>query len=117
MNLDAADGDKMLLQYTFAWPTSIDDADAKEMIIAQTELLQTLLNSTEFAGQKASHYVAQEGKSDDEIYSWVFYNDAMDDQNPLRGYGEENFDRLKAIQRSVDPQRVFTERIGGFKYE
>ncbi|EPE35102.1 FAD-binding protein [Glarea lozoyensis ATCC 20868] len=114
MNLDAANGDKMLLQYSISWPTNISDAKALEIISAQTPLLETLLD-TEFAGQKSSHYVEGSDNTDDGN-SWVFFNDAMYDQNPLQSYGGDSYNRLKVIQRRADPLGFFPSRTGGFKY-
>jgi hypothetical protein len=114
MNLDAANGDKMLLQYSISWLTNISDTKSLEIISAQTALLETLLN-TEFAGQKSSHYVEGKGTPNDGN-SWVFFNDAMYDQNPLQSYGEGSYNRLKVIQRRADPLGFFPSRTGGFVY-
>jgi hypothetical protein len=47
---------------------------------------------------------------------YIYMNYAGQDQNPLRGYGEENLQHLKAIARKYDSTGVFQTRCpGGWK--
>jgi hypothetical protein len=49
-----------------------------------------------------------------DIYLPLFINDAAGDQPVFQSYKE--FEKLKALQRSVDPKGLFSGRAGGFKY-
>jgi FAD/FMN-containing dehydrogenase len=49
-------------------------------------------------------------------YPYVYLNYAAESQNPLRSYGEENLELLKALATEYDPQGIFqTQLHGGFK--
>lgn len=49
---------------------------------------------------------------------YVFLNDAFSDQKVLRSYGEENFSRMRAVSRRVDPRGMFQKQVpGGFKLD
>lgn len=39
---------------------------------------------------------------------WLYINYASNEQDPFACYGEANLQRLKSIQKSIDPQGVFT---------
>jgi hypothetical protein len=39
---------------------------------------------------------------------WLYINYASKEQDPFSGYGEDNLRRLRSIQKSVDPEGVFT---------
>lgn len=45
-----------------------------------------------------------------EHHPWMYINYASKEQDPCGGYGEENLERLRRIQRNVDPGGVFTSR-------
>ena len=51
-----------------------------------------------------------------EKFNPTFTNFATHDQRPLQSYGMEAYERLKEIQRSVDPEGVFVGRMDRFKY-
>lgn len=49
---------------------------------------------------------------------WIYANYAYETQKPYERYGEENYERLRQIQKEVDPNGVFTSTglfPGGFK--
>ncbi|KAL4904111.1 hypothetical protein BDW74DRAFT_168558 [Aspergillus multicolor] len=47
---------------------------------------------------------------------YIYMNYAGRDQNPLRGYGDENLEFLRAVARKYDPFGVFQRQVpGGFK--
>ena len=50
-------------------------------------------------------------------HPYVYINYADVEQDVFAGYGEENRERLRQIQRKWDPAGVFGERLqpGGFK--
>lgn len=43
-------------------------------------------------------------------------NDAMDGQDVLQSYGEATYSRLQSIHEAYDPNGLFSERQGGFKF-
>lgn len=43
-------------------------------------------------------------------HPWLYVNYAYTSQNPFASYGDENHARLKAIQKAVDPQGVFSSQ-------
>lgn len=45
-----------------------------------------------------------------EHHPWMYINYASKEQDPYGGYGEENLEKLRRIQRSVDPDGLFTSR-------
>jgi hypothetical protein len=70
---------------------------------------------TTYASVESSHF--QEPENDWEVeYTPIFMTDAMCDQLPLQGYENNVYERLKAIQKSVDPKGFFPSRTGGFKF-
>jgi hypothetical protein len=47
---------------------------------------------------------------------YIYMNYAGRDQNPLKGYGEENLEWIAAVARKYDPIEVFQRQApGGFK--
>ncbi|KAL4974602.1 hypothetical protein BDW66DRAFT_139562 [Aspergillus desertorum] len=47
---------------------------------------------------------------------YIYMNYAAREQNPLRGYGGENLEFIKAVARKYDPSGVFQTQVpGGFK--
>lgn len=43
-------------------------------------------------------------------YKYINYASAQKASEVFPGYGEENFQRLKEIQRAVDPRGIFTSK-------
>lgn len=41
-------------------------------------------------------------------HPWLYINYASTDQDPFLSYGEANLQKLRRIQREIDPQGVFT---------
>lgn len=41
-------------------------------------------------------------------HPWLYINYASTDQDPFLSYGEANLQKLRRIQRDIDPQGVFT---------
>lgn len=113
VGLDPANGDRMWMEYTISWETALGDNIAHTMARNMTTDIGTYAK-THYAGVKNSHYKA--GDLMTEEYNPIFYNDAESDQDVLRSYGNTTYQRLKSIQRSVDPSGLFSTRTGGFKY-
>lgn len=49
-------------------------------------------------------------------YNPIFMNDAMHDQNVLKSYGSQNFQRLKKTHQQYDVDG-FLSRQNGFKFD
>ncbi|KXH35205.1 FAD binding domain-containing protein [Colletotrichum simmondsii] len=59
-----------------------------------------------------------EAESMDLLHPWLYINYANHNQDPFSGYGEKNKNRLREIQRSIDPRGIFTSQglvRGSFK--
>jgi hypothetical protein len=114
LGMDPRGGDRMWMEYDISWLTAAGDADADAMARNITETIDEYAKTT-YAGVESSHF--QEPESDWEVeYTPIFMNDAMYDQLPLQSYENNGYERLKAIQKSVDPQGFFPSRTGGFKF-
>lgn len=58
-----------------------------------------------------SRWVERATRSTHELgkyHPWLYINYASKDQDPFSGYGERNLQRLRDIQRTVDPTGVFS---------
>ena len=105
----------MFMEYDTIWETSLGDSDAFTFAQNITSSI-TSYAQRKYSGVKNSKSTG--GRSDLERvkYNPIFMNDATHDQDPLHSYGEQAYERLKAIQRSIDPQGVFATRTYGFKF-
>lgn len=56
--------------------------------------------------EKATAATKKAGKH----HPWLYINYANRDQDPYGGYGQENLQRLRRIQKSVDSEGVFTSK-------
>lgn len=54
--------------------------------------------------ERATTFIHKSGKD----HPWLYINYASKDQDPFSGYGEKNLQRLRDIQKMVDPTGVFT---------
>ena len=54
--------------------------------------------------EKATKATKDAGK----YHPWRYINYASNRQDPFAGYGEQNVQRLRDIQKNVDPRGVFT---------
>lgn len=107
----------MWMDYNFAWLTGLGDDDAHAMAMNVTATLESWAQST-FSGIAATNYQGsmQVTALNDAGYTPIFMNDAMYDQLPAQSYEDGNYQRLKTIQKAVDPTGFFPGRTGGFKY-
>lgn len=84
--------------YDYSWDSEADDA-----------LFQCLC---EEAMAELDDYAKSIGKYNEYIY----LNYADKTQNPLRGYGDENVEYIRAVAQRYDPDGVFQTQVpGGFK--
>jgi hypothetical protein len=113
LSMDPAAGDRMWMEYDVSWLSSLGDEDAHAMAMNITEAIDEHV-ATKYAGVKNSNYVS--GNLVAAAQTPIFLNDAMFDQLPLQSYGKSSYNRLKGIQKAVDPKGFFPQRTGGFKY-
>ncbi|KAG8529154.1 uncharacterized protein KY384_005789 [Bacidia gigantensis] len=88
----------ILCSLSIKWERSTDDAVIES----------TARNFIEQIGKAAR----EKGVDNDFLY----LNYALNGQDPIRGYGRENVERLKKASRQYDPNGVFQKQVpGGFK--
>jgi hypothetical protein len=103
MGLTASDPDRIILIYQGAWNLPTDDALAYSIAKQLTDWLDSVVPI----------WLEEAGMSQD-LYLPFFMNDAMGDQAVTQSY--KDYKKFKALQRSVDPDGLFSTRAGGFKY-
>ena len=113
LGMKPSDGDRMWMEYDISWLTALEDDAAHSMAQNITATIDEYAK-TAYAGIPSTHY--QSGDLEEVEYSPIFYNDAMADQLSLQSYENDGYDKLKAIQKSVDPDGFFPSRTGGFKF-
>lgn len=115
LSLKPENGDLMWMEYDIAWLASGADKISHNTAMSITSTIDAYVRKT-YGGMKNSNAVEGTEKSEPGLeYGPVFLNDAMFDQDPLRSYGSENYERLKRIQKEVDSDGLFPSRTGGFK--
>ncbi|KAJ6132906.1 FAD linked oxidase N-terminal [Penicillium samsonianum] len=85
-----ADGPLTVVLSTVLWENSADD-DAMNRFVSRWV-------------ESATSLIHKSGKD----HPWLYINYASKDQDPFSGYGETNLQRLRDIQKRVDPSGVFT---------
>lgn len=73
------------------------------------------LHVQQYTGVTPTRY--QSGDLEEIAYAPIFMNDGMYDQPVLQSYGDGNYQRMKTIQRSVDPAGLLATRQGGFRFD
>lgn len=85
-------------------------------------LIYLLFTRVETIGQhtfahKQSHALTAElqayAESIDASHPWVYVNYADPSQNPIRSYGDQNVEFLKAISHKYDPEQIFQRLTSG----
>lgn len=56
----------------------------------------------------------EEGKKRGLLRDFMYMNYASAGQDVLKGYGEENYDRLKKIAKKYDPEEIFQNLMPGY---
>jgi FAD/FMN-containing dehydrogenase len=102
MGLTASDPDRLILEIQGAWALAIDDARAYDLSKQLTDWL----------GQQVPAWLAEANMPAG--YMPLYMNDAAGDQDVTGSYREVS--KLRALQRSVDPNGLFRTRAGGYKY-
>ncbi|RDL40051.1 FAD-binding-containing protein [Venustampulla echinocandica] len=113
LGMKPTDGDRMWMDYNLSWLTPLGDDTAHSMAMNITATIDEYAKKT-YVGVPSTHY--QSGDLEGLEYGPIFMNDATYDQKPLQTYENDGYNRLKTIQKSVDPEGFFPGRTGGFKF-
>lgn len=103
MGLTASDPDRIFVIFQGAWNFASDDALVSSISKELTDWLAEVLPL----------WLDEAGMSRDQ-YLPLFINDAENDQEVFKSY--KDYNKFKALQRSVDPEGLWSTRAGGFKY-
>lgn len=132
MGLREADPDRVVLNLQCMWHWARDDAAVRALAAEMTAWLagrlpawnrQAGLVDSKGGDEEAVPIGAGEGSGDGGetatagaagAYMPLFMNDAMSDQGVLRSY--RGYDEFRELQRSVDPEGMFRNRVGGYRY-
>ncbi|KAH7029743.1 uncharacterized protein B0I36DRAFT_246204 [Microdochium trichocladiopsis] len=104
MGLRGGDPDRTILVLHGSWEFASDD-DAGHAIAREV---------SEWLDAMVPEWLGQAGMNSTGLYMPLFMNDGAWDQNVTGSYGD--YARFKALQEQMDPQQVFAQRLGGFKY-
>lgn len=106
MGLTANDKDRFILEIASIYNKSEDDQlvleMGKEFTEALTKQLRPLMTQAKAAGVVYENYLP------------LFMNDAGPDQDVMSTY--KDVEKFKSLQRSVDPNGLWSKRAGGYKY-
>lgn len=101
MGLSSSDPDRIILEYQCLWSNKNDDEVLRGMAKEMTRWLENM----------RPKWLAEAGAENCMPY---FMNGAAEDQKVMESY--RNYEKLKALQMSIDPDGLFRTRLGGFKY-
>ncbi|KAK8028258.1 hypothetical protein PG991_005314 [Apiospora marii] len=113
MGLRAADPDRVVLNLQCMWQRARDDAAVRALAAEMTEWLAGRLPAWNMQAGAGEVGVEEAGETA-AAYMPLFMNDAMSDQDVLRSY--RGYDEFRELQRSVDPEGMFRNRVGGYRY-
>lgn len=102
MGLTASDPDRLILEIQGSWTLPGDD----------TEGYSVSKQLTDWLDEQVPKWLAEAGM--DSQYLPFFMNDAAGDQDVTGSY--KDVEKFRALQKSVDPNGLFSTRAGGFKY-
>jgi hypothetical protein len=98
LGLDRATTNQVLFLFFVQWDDAADDANLQQAA-------STLIN-------QVSEFTQSKGKSNEFIY----LNYALQNQDPLGGYGAENLAKIMVASKKYDPHGVFQKLVpGGYK--
>ncbi|KAF9691935.1 hypothetical protein EKO04_010037 [Ascochyta lentis] len=102
MGLTASDPDRLILEIQGSWALASDDTEAYSLSKQLTDWLDV----------QVPRWLAEAGMGSQ--YLPLFMNDAAGDQDVTGSY--RDVAKFRALQKSVDPNGLFSTRAGGFKY-
>ncbi|KAF1851591.1 FAD binding domain-containing protein [Cucurbitaria berberidis CBS 394.84] len=103
MGLTVSDPDRVILEVQGSWALASDDTVGHSLSKQLIEWLDV----------QVPLWLDEAGLSRD-VYLPFFMNDAAGDQEVTKSY--RDYEKFKALQKSVDPNGLFSVRAGGFKY-
>lgn len=102
MGLTGSDPDRLILEIQGSWSLPGDDAEGYSVSKRLTDWLD----------DQVPQWLADAGM--DSPYLPLFMNDAAGDQDVTGSY--KDVAKFRALQKSVDPNGLFSTRAGGYKY-
>lgn len=102
MGLTGSDPDRLILEIQGSWALPGDDTAGYSVGKQLTGWLE----------EQVPQWLAEAGMSSQ--YLPLFMNDAAGDQDVTGSY--KDVAKFRALQKSVDPDGLFSTRAGGFKY-
>jgi hypothetical protein len=102
MGLTASDPDRIILEIQGSWASASDDTEAYSLSKRLTDWLD----------EQVPKWLAEAGMESQ--YLPLFMNDAAGDQDVMGSY--KDVAKFRALQKSVDPNGLFSKRAGGWKY-
>lgn len=102
MGLTASDPDRLILEIQGSWALASDDTEAYSLSKKLTVWLD----------EQVPKWLSEAGMGSQ--YLPLFMNDAAGDQDVTGSY--RGVAKFRALQKSVDPNGLFSTRSGGYKY-
>jgi hypothetical protein len=102
MGLTGSDPDRVILEIQGSWILPSDDTEGYSIGKQLTDWLDV----------QVSKWLAEAGMSSQ--YLPLFMNDAAGDQDVTGSY--KDVAKFRALQKSVDPNGLWSTRAGGYKY-
>lgn len=102
MGLTGSDPDRLILEIQGSWALASDDTEAYSLSKKLTDWLD----------EQVPKWLAEAGMGSQ--YLPLFMNDAAGDQDVTGSY--RDVAKFRALQKSVDPNGLFSTRAGGYKY-
>ena len=98
LGLDPSEGPLVLCLLIFTWDDAGHDPEITER------------------GNSLNEWIIEQAKVEGLWNDWLHLNYAASWQDPIRGYGAANLEKLKAASRKYDPTGLFQTGVpGGFK--
>jgi hypothetical protein len=94
--------------------TKLGDEESNDIARSWTSNIEQYILEN-YATTVNTHYEGNNPTADK--YKFRYMNDAMFDQKPLQSYGDDNYQRLKAIQKAYDPTGFFAKTTGVFEFD
>lgn len=107
-------GDHCFIEYDVSWLLATTDTLAAQYAVDVTQPVADYQRA-KYSSTAPTNY--ESGNLSFTNFNPVFMNDAMYNQDPLRSYGDEIYQRLAQIQKQVDPQGLFSKRTKGFQFK
>lgn len=130
LGLDPKNGDKVWIEYDFAWLSPLCDGKCDDFLRKLVKDAHDL-HVTKYGGIHPTNYESGDLEflryvlclSPKTVYlltrhsyNPLFMNDALDTEPVLESYGLDTYTRLRSIQHAYDPDGFLATRQGGFSF-